>query len=229
MTEMKARLVDKDGNPLGTAANPLKISDHSISTATWGSITGTLADQTDLNMALGGKVPTTRTVNSKALSSDISLTASDVGAQPADATLTALAGVTSDANKLPYFTGEDQAGVTDITAFALTILDDADAATVRGTIGSQQATNDLTAETIIAEDDFLPIYDKSAAAHRKIPRSHFLKGVPRINDIIGVKWNSASSSPTLTRVDEDLQEITSPYLGGWTKFFDSHAICVTSF
>ena len=26
MTEMKARLVDKDGNPLGTAANPLKIS-----------------------------------------------------------------------------------------------------------------------------------------------------------------------------------------------------------
>ncbi len=68
MTEMKARLVDKDGNPLGTAANPLKISDHSTSTATWGSITGTLADQTDLNMALGGKVPTTRTVNSKALS-----------------------------------------------------------------------------------------------------------------------------------------------------------------
>lgn len=88
----------------------------------------------------------------------------------------------------------------------------------------QQATNELTAETIIAEDDFIPIYDKSAAAHRKIPRSHFLKGVPRINDIIGVKWNSASSSPTLTRVDEDLQEITSPYLGGWTKFFDSHAI-----
>ena len=26
MTEMKARLVDKDGNPLGTAANPPKIS-----------------------------------------------------------------------------------------------------------------------------------------------------------------------------------------------------------
>lgn len=152
MTEMKARLVDKDGNPLGTAANPLKISgdvgggvpdggttgqvlqkktdadqdtewgDVSVATTSWGSITGTLADQTDLNMALGGKVPTTRTVNSKALSTDISLTPADVGAQPADATLTALAGVTSDANKLPYFTGEDQAGVTDITAFARSLL-----------------------------------------------------------------------------------------------------------
>jgi hypothetical protein len=59
MTEMKARLVDKDGNPLGTAANPLKISDHSISTATWGSITGTLSDQTDLNTTLIAKASST--------------------------------------------------------------------------------------------------------------------------------------------------------------------------
>ncbi|HQN90640.1 MAG TPA: hypothetical protein PK336_00005, partial [Methanoculleus sp.] len=59
MTEMKARLVDKDGNPLGTAANPLKISDHSTSTATWGSITGTLADQTDLGNVLDGKIAAT--------------------------------------------------------------------------------------------------------------------------------------------------------------------------
>ena len=81
-----------------------------------------------------------------------------------------------------------------------------------------------TLETNIVDDDELLIYDKSASANRRMSRNHVLKGVPRINDIIGVKWNSASSSPTLTRVDEDLQEITSPYLGGWTKFFDSHAI-----
>lgn len=254
MTEMRARLVDKDGNPLGTASNPLKISgdvgggvpdggttgqvlqkksdadqdvewgDCSGASTAWGSITGTLSDQTDLDTALGGKVPTTRTVNSKALSSDISLTASDVGAQPADATLTALAGVTTAENKLPYFSGEDQAGITDLTAFARTILDDPDAATVRGTIGSQQATNDLTAETSIADNDYIPIYDTSASAHRKITRANFLSGLPGyVDDIIGVKWDSSSSSPTLTRVDEDLQEITGSYIN-WPKYFNLHPI-----
>lgn len=180
--------------------------------------------QNNVNELNSGKVPTTRTVNSKALSSDISLTASDVGAQPADATLTALAGVTTAENKLPYFSGEDQAGITDLTAFARTILDDPDAATVRGTIGSQQATNDLTAETSIADNDYIPIYDTSASAHRKITRANFLSGLPGyVDDIIGVKWDSSSSSPTLTRVDEDLQEITGSYIN-WPKYFNLHPI-----
>ena len=56
MTEMRARLVDKDGNPLGTAANPLKISGGGSGGGTWGSITGTLANQTDLQSALDLKL-----------------------------------------------------------------------------------------------------------------------------------------------------------------------------
>lgn len=170
MTEMKARLVDKDGNPLGTAANPLKISgdvgggvpdggttgqvlqkktdadqdtewgDVSVATTSWGSITGTLADQTDLNMALGGKVPTTRTVNSKALSSDISLTPADVGAQPADATLTAFAGITTAANKLPYATGEDTFGVCDFTPLGQSLIGTTTALAIRDLIASASST-----------------------------------------------------------------------------------------
>lgn len=63
------------------------------------------------------------------------LTQSDITA--AARVLLKLAGAAS-ANQLPYFTGEDSAGLTPLTAFARSILDDANGAAMWGTLGGDQ-------------------------------------------------------------------------------------------
>ena len=66
---------------------------------------------------------------------DVVITTTSIGAQPVDATLTALAAQVTASDGLTYSTGVDTFAQTVLTPFARTILDDTSAATTRATLG----------------------------------------------------------------------------------------------
>jgi hypothetical protein len=83
----------------------------------------------------------TPTGNIAATTVSAALAELDTEKQPIDATLTALAGVSTAADKLIYATGSDTFTTTDLTSFARTLLDDASAAAARTTLGTVIGTD----------------------------------------------------------------------------------------
>jgi hypothetical protein len=96
--------------------------------------------------------------------------------QPLNSLLTSVSALNPAANQMIYYTGTNTGATTALTAFARSILDDADAATVRTTIGANDAANLTTGILDLAR---LPasLTGKNAATATALQTPRTIQGV----------------------------------------------------
>lgn len=88
--------------------------------------------------------------------------------QPRDTELTALAGLTSAADRLPYFDGAGTAALATFTAAGRAIIDDADAAAQRATLGFDEAVQDVVGALVADSATIDATYNDAGAVESLI-------------------------------------------------------------
>ena len=171
---------------------------------TWGDITGTLADQTDLQAALDAKAATSHNHSASDITSGT--LAHERGGLEVDV---------SAYDGLLRITGGATSAVP-VTAFALTILDDTDAATVRATIGAASSA-EVTAATsgYSRRSAVIARVDNTAAPPTEVSGDRYLLDATGSSH---ANWDGAAAND-IVEFDGSAWVATSP-VEGWIVYSD---------
>lgn len=121
--------------------------------------------------------------------------------QAYDAELAALASVTSAADKVPYFTGSGTAGVTTLSSFGRSLIDDVDAAAARATLG-------ISNVTLAGSYDYITIEGQTITRNQ----------IDLTTDVTGALPNANLANSTITVTDGTPGTGTATALGGTITF-----------
>lgn len=199
-TVYKAIQTSTNQDPVSAATYWVKVfADYSVASNALGSVTPA-TDTIPYFTSSSSATVTSLTAFMRTLLDDADAGAAraTLGAQQANSNLTALSGVTANVNALPYFTSSSAMGTTTLTAFARTLLDDADDAAMRSTLGlSTGATSTVTTSAL----------DTTAGRLLKVGDFGFagqIGGDQDPNTLVATQFFQAFNSPNM------------PSVGTWT-------------